>query len=172
MARRSRAPARFVRPPARTMIWLGNSIDKVNVPASSAVLIGVLNAAALALRPFTIVRSRMLIAWQSDQIVASEIASGGYGEVVVKSDASTIGITAVPHPLAQINAEWHVWQGLHTKFSFASGVGFDTFAQQYQVDSRAMRKVGINEDAISVVEIAEAIGADITIRGRLLIKLH
>ena len=68
MARR-----RVTRTPGK-MIWLfiGYPTDKVTIAAGSATLLATLNAAALALRPFTVMRTRLRLWIGSDQTVASE----------------------------------------------------------------------------------------------------
>ena len=50
---------------------------------SGGTIIASLNAAALALRPFTIVRSRFLLSVISDQITASENYVGALGMAIV-----------------------------------------------------------------------------------------
>ena len=51
--------------------------------ASTGILIFSLNAAALALRPFTIVRTRMLFNLRSDQAAAPETQRAAVGIAVV-----------------------------------------------------------------------------------------
>ena len=69
----------FSRPAPRTMIWVGGSIP-IQVTTVATTLIGSLNAAALALRLFTIIRSRLALNFKSDQEGASEAVSGAYTE--------------------------------------------------------------------------------------------
>ena len=170
MARSQRIVTRGSR---RQMVWIGNNLAATNLGASSNTLLASLNAAALALRPFTIVRTHLLISFESDQVIASEKPFGAYGQIVVKETAVAIGVTAIPTPSSEINADWFVWQGLISSFVFVSGVGVQSPADnQYVVDSKSMRKVGDDEDVIDVVQLSAAFGADIVVRGRLLVKLH
>ena len=53
---------------------------------------------ALALRPFTILRTRMLIGLKSDQGAATEQQIVSYGKIVVSDDAAAVGLTAFPNP--------------------------------------------------------------------------
>ena len=170
----ARGARRFIRPPARSMVWLNAGIALSTVTAGTATLLSVMNAAALALRPFTVVRNRIMIWVQSDQTGTTEFVQGAFGQIVVKETASSIGATAVPSPLAETDAEWIVFQPFMNLFEFVSGVGVFEHGGQgssYTIDSKAMRKVGIDEDLVTVCE-NRLTGYDIAIEGRTLIKLH
>ena len=147
MARRIR---NFVRPAPRTMVWAGNVLGSNAISASSSVLVATLNAAALALRPFTIVWTRMDVHYSSDQESAAEAPFGALGCIVVKDSASNIGVTAVPTPLTETDSDWYVWQVMAAKIGFVTGVGFSEMGVRYTIDSKAMRKVGIDDDAVVV----------------------
>ncbi len=167
----SRRP--FVRPPPRSMIWFGSGLNSTTIAASTVNLVGSLNAAAKLLRPFTIVRTRLLIAYSSDQVAGSERPQGVYGRVVVKDQASAIGVTALPDPVVDTDAEWYVYQGVFNQVLLSSAVGFSapTYTQ-YVVDSKAQRKVGPNEDSVEMFTQRNAFGSILAIEGRMLIKLH
>ena len=171
MARRHRSiqQARSDRIP----IWLqGNTFDAA-VAGSGRTLLGQLNAGALAFWPFTVIRTRLEIVWESDQSGAAEAPMGAFGMVVVKETASAIGITAVPTPLSESDADYFVYQPMITSFDFVTAAGFDPNAgSHYTVDSKAMRKVGIDDDIVSVAEEGNGDGALISVMGRFLVKLH
>ena len=174
MARRTRGT--FSRRPApRTKVWIGGGTGSTTIVGSTVQLLSVLNAAALAVRPFTILRTRLLVTFMSDQITVSETPFGSYGEIIVEDNASAIGVTAVPDPSSisgDPDADWHVWQACHHAVKEASAVGFTWGGgSQYVVDSKAMRKVGANQDLISVFA-SENVGADLNVQGRILIQLH
>jgi len=154
------------------MIWIGAGLATQNVPASSAFLMSTLSVGALLLRPFTVIRSRILLSYVTDQISADEHPAGAFGKIIVKADASDIGITAVPTPIASPDAEWYVYQGCDDDFGFITGVGFGRIGRQYEIDAKSMRKVGINENLIGVFENRAAFGANVSVEGRTLIKLH
>ena len=154
-------------------MWIGSGIGPLTIVASTKTVVSTLSAGALLLRPFTILRTRQLIQYRSDQSVVSERPSGAYGRIVVTDNATAIGITAIPDPTTEPDAAWFVWQGMHNSFRFGSNVGFDgQDGNQYVVDSKAMRKLGNNDDLAAVVAQDAAVGATITIRGRMLIQLH
>jgi len=137
----------------------------------SATLIGTLNAAALALRPFTVVRSRLHIHVLSDQTAAAEVQIGAFGIAVVSDQAAAVGVTAVPIPITDLGSDlWFVHQLLMAAQMSGSinarrGVGFT-------IDSKAMRKVAIGEDLAFVVENSSVgQGQTLLIAGRLLVKI-
>ena len=175
MARRFRSRS-FVRPAPRTKIWLGAGIGETTLAAGATSLIGVLNATGLALRPFTILRTRLLISYMSDQDSVSERPFGSYGEIVVTDAATAVGVTAVPNPSSitgDPDADWYVYQPVRTIVANASSVGFDLGGdQQYTIDSKAMRKVGPNDDIAIVVDEESAVGSRIVVLGRQLVQLH
>ena len=138
------------------------------------MLIATYNVAALATRPFTILRTRFDVEYASDQSAASEFPTCALGLIVVSDQASAIGVTAVPKPDANSDGDFFVWQGMHTSLGFFSSVGIlgSEFGRRYEIDSKAMRKVGANQDLAVVVENLTAVGADFTMTGRQLIQLH
>ncbi len=115
----------------------------------------------------------MEILFESDQNVASELPFGQYGRMIVTDAAAAIGITAIPAPAGNPEADWFVHQAMVVRDRFASAVGFDgNFGHHYVIDSKAMRKVGPDSDEVSVFSMTAAVGANITTQGRSLIQLH
>ncbi len=174
MANRSRGRSRavFVRPAPKTKIWISSGLAEQALASGAATLLSSLNAAALALRPFTILRTRLEIMWRSDQSAASETPTGAIGIIVVKETASTIGVTAVPSPLAEPDADFFVYQGVTTSILSLSSIGVLERGNRYVIDSRAMRKVGVQDDIIGVGETRSTGGAQFNQEGRILIQLH
>ncbi len=174
MARRT-SRVRFVRPAPKTKIWIGAGTCATVLVGNTSQLITTLNAAALALRPFTILRTRQIMDLQSDQEAADESACVAIGEIVVTDQAVNIGITAMPDPSSvggQPDADYFVWQGLMQAFNFSSSVGVQQIAENpIVVDSKAMRKVGPNQD-IATVSSVNGDGCILRIIGRRLIQLH
>ncbi len=142
--------------------------------ASTAVLVGSLNAAALALRPFTIVRTRGTLFMQSDQQIASEDQDVAFGQAVVSDQAVAIGITAIPTPSTDDGSDlWFVYERLFNSLVFATAAAFDRIGVERVVDSRAQRKVQDGEDMIIVAETSSiSSGAALFNYTRVLIKLH
>ena len=159
----------------RKTFWFAGLSTSVNLPAvSSASLLTNLNAAALSLRPFTIIRSRGWVAWNSDQTAASESQVLHYGAIVVSDQAEAIGITAVPTPAADNGSSWFVYESGAFRLGLISAVGFDPqFSTMLKFDSKAMRKVEEGQTMITVAE-ADALSSGLDVRSfmRVLIKLH
>ncbi len=174
MARRS-----FVRGPAlrqgqrRQTVWLDiTSTDTTLAAAGTQVLIGVLNAAALALRPFTIVRTRGTWLVTSDQNAATESYFGNLGIAVVSEQAAAVGIGALPTPATERGSDLFLlletWAGF---FRFSAGSAVSEMPREF--DSKAMRKVNEAEQVAIVIEAGTlGSGIDVQVVGRMLVKLH
>ena len=174
MARRSGFVRRNNRN-VRDTFWIGGLfVRSSHASASTAVIHTQLSTEALALRPFTVVRTRGIIAIESDQSATTEDFTALYGEAVVSDQAVAIGVTAVPTPATDNASElWHVMQALYGKFHDATTVGFQIQEGFLEFDSRAMRKVEDGQDLISVAETsAVSSGCTITAFSRVLVKLH
>ncbi len=172
MARHNRVVTR--RGSDRIMTWIGVNIGATAVAGGSAVLAGTLNAAALALRPFTVIRSRVVCLWTTDQFVASEAPFGAVGSIVVKEDATAAGVASLPAPATEFDANWVFYQSLLADFVFGDATGFvdNSVGTRWEIDSKSMRKVGLDEQHAVVVDNTSGVGAGFTMIGRLLLKLH
>ncbi len=154
----------------RLTTWVPLVPLEVTMVATGGTLIASLNAAALALRPFTVVRAHLHLGLRSDQAASIENQAVGVGLAVVSDQAVAVGVTAVPTPITDIDSEfWFLHQLLYAD---ESNLTDRTRSGQYmEVDSKAMRKVSAAEDIIFVGEKAGiSDGVILTIGGRLLIK--
>ncbi len=167
---------RFVRPAPKTKVWIGAGVGSTTVVANSLQVVGSLNASALAFRPFTILRTRLTVMWESDQIAAPERPQGDLGFIVASEQAVAIGSTAIPDPSSTSgdpDADWFIHQPLMTSVQESSQVGFQArVGEIFVVDSKAMRKVLNNQDIITMVRETGNVGAILVTRGRMLIQLH
>ena len=175
MARRfSGARTRLVRSGRKTF-WLSGTISESTLGAgNSALLVTALNAAALALRPFTIIRSRGYWSIQSDQVIASEDQIVHYGGIVVSDQAVATGVAAVPTPVTEDGSSWFFFDGITAFLAFHDATGINPqFATLRVVDSKAMRKVEEGQDVIEVIQnSAISQGVDVVTYMKYLIKLH
>ena len=129
-----------------------------------------LNAAALALRPFTIVRTHFQLTLRSDQAAAIELQTMAIGMAVVSDEATAVGITAIPS--ASINAASNLWF-LHSWINGDESALTDRTRSQtnMRLDSKAMRKVEVGQDLAVVVSGGRIGSGMITdLMGRMLIK--
>ena len=155
--------------------WLGVIPTSTTIAGGTgAVLVNSLNAAALALRPFTIVRCVGELYIISDQQAASELQGAAYGSAVVSDQAVAIGVTAIPTPFTDISSDlWFLYQAMWNSFAFGDATGFANEGTRYPYDSRAMRKVEEGEDVVGVIETSGITnGVTVFNWGRMLIKLH
>ncbi len=160
----------------RETLWLFLSeVNTVLVGGNAVVLQQSLNAAALALRPFTIVRTRINWFMKSDQTAALEIPQVALGGAVVSDQSVAIGVTAVPTPFTDLGSDlWFLHEILACSFTFVTGAGFDAIGGVWKdADSKAMRKVEDGQDIIfSMENSGNSLGSNNTTAGRMLIKLH
>ncbi len=173
MAGRAR---RFVQPKTRrTSQWLAFIASVTAVASGGAeVLIASLNAAALALRPFTVVRTHLRYQVISDQVAATESQFGALAVAVVSEEASAVGITAMPSPDTDRDSDlFYVYEDFVNDFTLLSAAGFNTWNPGGKIDSKAMRKVNSDQDIVLTVGAASASdGFGLYVAGRMLIKLH
>ena len=158
----------------RESLWAALPHAKTTLAAAgTAVLSASLGASVLALRPFTIVRTRGNWMVKSDQSAASEDYVGSMGYAVVSDQAVAIGVTAVLTPATdQASDLFFVYETYNGRFDLV-GTAINEDIIPMNFDSKAMRKV---EDGSNVVVTLEAglIGSGCIIydASRLLLKLH
>ena len=159
----------------RMSSWLDLPPTSTGLASASAIILA-LTTAEKAKRPFTIVRTHLVVQIVTDQLAADELQVGAIGGCVVSDQAVGIGVTAVPTPETDAASDfWFLHQWLISDFALASSIGFDADAGHiYTIDSKAMRKVNEDEDIIFVIEGGSVLGSGVAIRaaGRMLIKEH
>ena len=159
----------------REMVWLPLSPVNTSFVSSQAVLIASLNAAALAARPFTIVRTKGWIRIVSDQAANTENQYIIVAKIVVKSPAVSAGIASVPTPVTEAGADFFVYEPISAGLIVSSATSVLEAGNQRSYDSKAMRKVQDDEDVITLAETpATGISEGLTLfqSDRILIKLH
>ena len=160
----------------RESLWFSiPAVRTTDAAAGAATIISSLTVAALSLRPFTIVRTRMEILAVSDQTGAVEDYQAGIGLAVVSDQAVAAGITAVPLPFSDLGSDlWFAIELIFGQFVFVSGIGFqDSTGVHRTLDSKAMRKVEDGQDIIITSEAsALSDGYTVVTAGRMLVKLH
>ena len=166
------------RSPSRQVAWASLvSTSATAVPGSSAVLLASFTSAALVdggLSPGTLIRVRGLLTVYSDQIAANEIWHGAIGLAVVSDAARAAGIASLPTPITEANTDfWQTWRPYGGRFSFITGAGFEAQgATNYEIDSKAMRKIKPGDAIVLVAEQGAAVGSDLIVDMRLLFKYH
>ena len=142
--------------------------------SSTAALLNSLNAAALALTPFTFIRARGYLHIRSDQVAADEDQALNLGFAVVSTQASAIGVTAIPTPTTDQGSDlWFVYESLASSQFTGSADTLRGIGKEY--DSRGMRKVEEGQDLAVVIETeVTGLTSGLFVRhwGRVLVKLH
>jgi len=168
----SRRP--LVRGVKRTSMWIGSRLTLTTVTAGTPTLLATLNAAALAQRPFTIIRTHVMLSIATDQTASAEFVQGALGFQVVTDKAAAAGVASVPTPLGQPDADFFVYQPFQDRFVIFDSTGTQEMngaGNVWMIDSKAMRKVGPDDDvAVTIENIVN--GYVVALEGRILIKLH
>ncbi len=158
----------------RETFWMQvGFVSTVLASSATAVITNFLTASALAIRPFTIVRTRLQWMCLSDQSAATESFVGNIGMAVVSDQAIGVGVSAVPTPATDLGSDLFFlidqWIG---EFSLIGTSAFGSI-QSREIDSKAMRKVDDDQDLVVAVEAGiGANGVIVRAVGRVLIKLH
>ena len=160
--------------PRRQTEWLAREFVSgfTNIAASSKNLDSVMDTTEKAKLPFTVTRTIGLLTVWSDQVIAFETVNGAVGMAVVTDRATTTGITALPDPVTEANADF--WW-LYMPFIALGSAAADSSNQhvfQMKIDSRAQRKVEEGQDLAIIVANASTTGLSYILDYRILIKLH
>ena len=104
--------------------WVGAfSVGIVNIPANSAVLISSFALSNPGIDE-TVLRTVGSIYVASDQTAANEAQLGAFGLILVTDQALSVGITAIPDPITDINDDgWFVYVPIQGDTVFATVVG-------------------------------------------------
>ena len=170
------ARKRFSRGGARReTLWASVApVSTTIAAANGTALILSGNDALLALRPFTIVRTRLEMHVHSDQAATSEFQHVALGVQVVGEEAVDAGASSLATPFAEQGSDlWMVYEELMNFQFFGSTVGFNNNGVSRTIDSKAMRKVQDGYDVAYMLEASSlSAGLICTVSGRFLIKLH
>jgi len=142
--------------------------------ASSSVILG--SGVAALSDGLTVVRLRgELQAYMTAVVAANDGYSCAVGACIVSNDAFAIGVTAVPTPIEDM--DWNGW--LYHRFFHVHSVSTAVTATdsslvlRFEVDSKAMRKIAVNETLCMVMEVLERGTASLSVwfDSRILLKL-
>jgi len=164
----------FVRGARRATTWVGAAdvASQTNITANTSVLHQTFTT---ILTPFTVVRTRGLIAVSADQEAADEIQIGAMGFLVANDAAVAAGAGSLLAPIDDNGDDaWFVWQALAGEMRFLSAAGAEPqWMTTYHFDSKAMRKVEEGQSIGVLIQNAHASAAfNIWMQFRMLLKLH
>ena len=132
--------------------WIGTADQGGTAVASGAKL---LIQTLVPTSAVTILRNRGYLMVRPQAGSVDLIADGAFGIGIVSEQAVTTGITAIPGPFT--DSGWGGWL-FHTFWRVFLDVTTDVgrlgqeFGAQYEIDSKAMRKLGVNERMVEVFE--------------------
>ncbi len=152
MARRS-----FVRSARRATQWTSTVPETafIILAAGSSVIDSTFVTTSGA--PETLIRVRGLFTVQTDQTAAAEAPFGAIGIAVVSDEAAAAGAASVPLPYTDAESDlWVMHQFFAAPFEFGTAVGFSDVARQYEIDSKAMRKVSEDQTLVLMVQNGSA----------------
>jgi len=159
----------------RKTTWIGPADQGyVGVASAGATLVAsfdVSQAANSAAIGATIVRTRGMISIRPQSVTADLDIVGAFGVGVVSSQALAVGITAVPEPFDEADWDgWMVWRSFSYALEVVSEIGEHFIEWDFEVDSKAMRKLG-EGDAFVLVAQSQQGAYSISAPLRHLIKL-
>ncbi len=137
--------------------WAGVEIAEQTIAGNTAILLTTLVLSNPGIDE-THLRALGTFFIASDQGATSENQVGALGMIVVSTQAISVGITAIPHPVTDINDDGWFW---HMPFASRLEIGDNTSARyspMYHMDSKAKRVVHDGESIALVVENATAQG--------------
>jgi len=168
MARQHFTRSRANAPQRRLTQWIGPALQNYQTVATAG-------ATVIASVPFnektTIVRTRGHCSVIPTVVTADLNIIGAVGFGIVSSEALAIGVTAIPEPFTDADwSGWFVWRSYSYRLEVVSEIGEHFIEWDFEVDSKAMRKVGPNESAVIVAE-SFAGEYQISCPWRMLVKL-
>ncbi len=152
---RNRFPARRTAPGLKQWTSTVPQSDISVLAAASAVIDSFFVTSGAA--PETVLRTRGLFTIQTDQVSATETPFGALGLCVVSDQALAAGVASVPTPYTDADSDlWFYHQYFAAPVLFGTTTGIRRLDQQYEIDSKAMRRLSEDESIILVVENASA----------------
>jgi len=155
MAARRRFPASGHR---RKVAWAGAAIDEATISVAASVVVTTVTEAEIeADREPTIARVR------GDLLVVNDTDStaGAFGHLcmgLIVVDVISAASGAVPKPLTDIGSSWLWWKCVTIGEQIGSpdinGLSFN----RVDVDSKAMRKTGLNQKVVLVMTLTQCEG--------------
>ena len=149
------ANRRFVtRSRKRVMSWQGQNIDTVNLTSGNPQFTTVISEAVLEQFPtptLVRVRGRLLV------LIDASSTSTNFGIVtmgMIVVTAAALAGSAVPSPLMDVGSDWLWWDvGTIGEGAPSTETGRIFGVDRIAVDSKAMRKIGLNQVVIFVAEL-------------------
>ncbi len=139
-----------MRSPKRSTDWVGSADQGVVAVGANASVIQQSNS---TLGNTTIVRTRGILTVEPQAFSADLDIIGALGIGIVSNEAFGAGAAAIPGPWTDAGWDgWFVWIPFAWRFEVTTDIGRLIASVSYDIDSKAMRKVGTLETVVVMVE--------------------
>jgi len=130
--------------------WIGPPLQSyVAVSSAGATLV----SSATFEEPITQVRTRGIVSIRPASTAADVDITGAFGIGVVSAEAFAAGVGSIPEPYTDGDwGGWFVWRTFSMSIQFESATGVRDLTQNFEVDSKAMRKLSPNETMVFIAE--------------------
>ena len=134
---------------ARLTQWIGPADQGyVTVASTTAVII----ASTTFSDPLTIMRTRGMISVKSN-VDTDVTITGAVGMAIVQNEALVAGVNSLPEPFSDADwGGWFVWRTFAIDQKVLSVSSIFQAQYNFEVDSKAMRKVTSNESLVVIAE--------------------
>ena len=150
------------------------STASVAIAANSKVLVASITGTVLAdISPATVIRTRGILQWRSDQAGGTEEQLGAMGLCFVNDLALAAGAASIPGPVAEATFDgWFVHQFLASATGGAlPATATEVWTKAVEIDSKAMRKFDGDLGLALMVENSHGSNAfNVAIFLRILVK--
>ncbi len=135
---------------ARLTTWIGPADQGfVNVAAGANAIISSVSFED----PLTVMRVRGMVSVIPQVFNADLTIVGAYGLAVVSTEAFVAGAASIPGPWDDPDwGGWFVWRSFGFRLEFGTAVSLNFIPWQFEIDSKAMRKISPNETMVTMAE--------------------
>ena len=130
--------------------WVGPAIQNyLAVASGGATLIFSFTPA----EAITIVRTRGFVSVKPEAVTADLDFTGAFGIGIVSEEAFNAGVGSMPEPFTDADwSGWFVWRSFAFDFEFEDATGINYPNWNFELDSKAMRRIGPNEVLVAIAE--------------------
>ena len=105
----------------------------------------------------TLTRTRGRVRASIDGPVANDKSCVGVGLIAVTEEQLAVGITAIPSPIDDFDAEWF-WHGVLLLLAQGASTDEPGITDTIEIDSKAMRRMKQTQTALAVIEARSQAG--------------
>ncbi len=156
----------------RQTTWVGPPAQGyVTVASTAKTLVGSFDPEASFMVAPTIVRTRGMVSFRLSSFAADLAIVGAVGVGVVSDRAFAAGAASIPGPFTDASwGGWLAWRSFAFNFDVTTDVGRLLASWTLEMDSKAMRKIAIDETIVLMAESQQG-ALEVAMPLRLLMKL-